>query len=30
LLTLIRQGGYEGPPVSLRLFFAQYHEECGP
>jgi hypothetical protein len=30
LLTPILQGGYEGPPVSLRLFFAQYHEECGP
>lgn len=30
LLTPILQGGHEGPPVNLRVFFEQYHEECGP
>jgi hypothetical protein len=29
LLTPILQGGHEGPPVNLRAFFEQYHEECG-
>jgi len=29
LLTPILQDGREGPPVNLRLFFAQYHDECG-
>jgi hypothetical protein len=28
LLTPILQGGHEGPPVNLRPFFAQYHDEC--
>jgi hypothetical protein len=28
-LTPILQGGHEGPPVNLRRFFEQYHEECG-
>jgi hypothetical protein len=29
LLTPILQGGHEGSPVNLRVFFEQYHEECG-
>jgi hypothetical protein len=29
LLTPIMQGGREGPPVNLRVFFEQYHQESG-
>jgi hypothetical protein len=29
LLTPVLQDGHEGPPVNLRAFFEQYHEECG-
>ena len=29
LLTPIMQGGHEGPPVNLRVFFEQYHQESG-
>jgi hypothetical protein len=29
-LTPVLQGGEEGPTIHLRVFFEQYHRECGP